>query len=205
MIINISKSYDIEDSDLQFSDRKNILKNDWIENLNAPIEERADFPDSLCMYYYRSIEQQDIPVVKLINAMLSNGLNSPLYQEIREKRALCYQVGSYIHELGKLPLVLVAIMTSPDKSEIAHNTLKEVFENKDTHMTEERLDTIRKSLQISKKKKMINRHDNINDILDENVNILNTILDDIKLEEILNVYDKYFNIESFTKVDDKNF
>lgn len=204
MIINISKSYELS-KELTFENRKETLKSDWSENLNAPLEERADFPESLCLYYYRSIEEKDIPVVKLINSLLGSGLNSPLYQEIREKRALCYHVGSYVHEIGKLPLVLVAIMTSPEKAEIAHTTLKDVFDNKTLHLTESRLDTIKKAMIIAKKKKLINRHEYISDIIDDNIDKLNSILETITLDEIYSVYDKYFSLDTFTKVDDKNF
>ncbi len=204
MIINISKTYELS-KELSFEDRKDVLKNDWKENLNAPLEQRADFPESLCLYYYRSIEEKDISVVKLINSLLGSGLNSPLYQEIREKRALCYHVGSYVHEIGKLPLVLVGIMTSPEKATVAHETLSEVLKNSDIHMTQNRLDTIRKSMIISKKKSLINRHANISDILDENIKALNDIIENITLEEVMEVYNKYFDLTTFTKVDDKNF
>jgi predicted Zn-dependent peptidase len=204
LIINISKDYTLEKT-LEFTDRKDSLKSEWNENPEAPIEIRGEYPDSLCLLYYRQIEEQDIPVVKLISSMLSSGLNSPLYQEVREKRALCYYVGSYIHEMGKLPLLSVMILTSPEKSETVHNTINDVFTNKDIHLTENRLDTIRKALLIAKKKKLINRHDNIGDILDANADKLNSIIETITLEEILKVYDKYFILNTFTKVDDKNF
>ncbi len=205
MIINISKTISIHNKDLEFTDRKGTLKQTWSENPNAPIEVRGEYPDSLCLLFYRQIEEQDIAIVKLINLMLSSGLNSPLYQEVREKRALCYYVGSYINEIGKMPLLSVMILTSPEKSETVNTTINDVFVNKDIYMTGNRLETIRKSLLISNKKKMINRHENISDIINSNTDKLNNLIEKITLEEILKVYDKYFDLNTFTKVDDKNF
>lgn len=203
MIINISKDYVLE-KELSFECRKDGLKSDWEENLNAPLEIRGDFPDSLCLLYYKKIEEQDVPIVKLISSMLSSGLNSPLYQEVREKRALCYYVGSYINEIGKMALLSITVLTSPDKANTVHTVINDVFINRDTHITPKRLETIRKALLISKKKNRINRHSNINDIIDENYKKLSDIIETIRIDEILSIYDKYFDLSTFVKSDDKS-
>jgi predicted Zn-dependent peptidase len=204
MIINISKSF-VLDKDLEFEDRSNTMKSDFVENLNAELEIRGEFPESLCLYYYREIEEKDIPFVKLISSMLGSGLNSPLYQEIREKKALCYHVGGCVYDIGKMPLMLITILTSPTKSNIVHETLDEIMSNKEKYLTQNRLDIIKKAMIISKKKKLINRYEYITDIIDTNVSILNSILETVTLDDIYKIYDKYFNIDSFTKVDDKNY
>lgn len=204
LIINVSKSF-VLNNELLFENRTHLLKNDWNKNYEAPLEIRGSFPDTLCLYYYRTVDEKDVPIIKIINYMLGNGLNSPLYQEIREKRGLCYQVGSYIHEIGKLPIMIISILTSPEKSDIVHTTLDEIFENKDIHLSQARFEIIKKELIISKKKKMINRHVSISDVIDDKVSIFETILETINLDDIMNIFNKYFIITDFNKVDDKNF
>ena len=204
MIINISKTYELV-KDLTFEDRLHTLKDEWLEDLNAPLELRGDFPDSLTMCYYRTIDKEDVPLVKLINAMLGSGLNSPLYQEVREKKALCYYIGNNVEQLGNMYILSINILTSQEKSDIVDSTITEILNNSDIYMTSDRLDTIRKAITISIKKKHINRHDNISDILDSNIEKLNSILEDVSLSDIMNIYNKYFILSSFTKADDKNY
>lgn len=101
--------------------------------------------------------------------------------------------------------MLITILTSPTKSNIVHETLDEIMSNKEKYLTQNRLDIIKKAMIISKKKKLINRYEYITDIIDTNVSILNSILETVTLDDIYKIYDKYFNIDSFTKVDDKNY
>lgn len=203
-IINVSKSFILE-KDLKFENRIDTLKSEWVENLEAPLEKSEEYPNSLVLYYYQQIQEKDISIMKIIGSMLGTGLNSPLYQEIREKRGLCYGVGTSVAKLGKMPLIITYIMTSPEKMEIVNTTLNEVFINKEIHMTSERLETIRKSQIISKKKSLINRHENISDILDSSVDELNNIIEKVSLEEIMSVYNEYFDLNRFTMVTDKSY
>ncbi len=209
MIINVSKNYVLENenlpiSELKFENRKPLLKNNWSENINAPIEtNNNNFPDSLCLLYYREIDKQDVALVNLIISMLNNGLNSPLYQEVREKRALCYYIGSYVQNIGNMPLMYITILTSPEKAEKVNDTINDVLTNKNIHITTNRLETVRKSILISKKKNLINRHLKIDDILDDDIKKLYDIIENINLKEVLDVYDKYFFLPSFVKCDDK--
>lgn len=205
MIINISKTFEYKNDNLLFEDRAHLLRDDFFENLEAPLEDTAEYPNTTTMHYYKKIDSLDIPILKIINSMLCSGLNSPIYQEIREKRALCYYVGGNLTQIGKLNLIEFTILTSPDKVGEADTTLSDVLNNRDLHLTSNRLETIRKASIISKKKSLINRHTNINDILDENVDILNNIIENVSLEEILTVYDKYYDLSTFIKVDDKTY
>jgi len=203
-IISISKSF-ILDKDLEFENREYTMIENFIENLNAPLEKIGEFPETSCLFFHREIEYNDIPVVKIINHMLGDGLNSPLYQEIREKKALCYYVGSTLELMGKLPIIGITILTSPDKLEVSSSTLKSVLDDKEKHMSKERLETVRKAIIISVKKKLINRHASISDILDPSTEKVYSIIETISLEDIMKVYDKYFVYTSFVKSDDKNY
>lgn len=203
MIINVSKTY-VLDKTLTFQDRSNILKTDFnVENFQ--LEPNIDFGNNLCQYYIREFDKKDLTVVNLINKMLGTGLNSPLYQELREKRALCYGTSIFSHNIGIKNILFLTVNTTLDKQNIVHETLNNVLENKNTYITEERLQIIRKFISINRKKETINRHINIDHIFNDNRNIYDEIIDNIKLSEILEIYDKYYNLNNFELFTDKKY
>jgi predicted Zn-dependent peptidase len=59
----------------------------------------------------------DRPAFEVINALLGSGGNSRLYQEIREKRALAYLVGSLYHPLSDTGLWATYAGTDPKNIE----------------------------------------------------------------------------------------
>ena len=59
------------------------------------------------------VKDLDRPVFEIINAILGSGGNSRLYQEIREKRALSYLVGSLFHPLSDTGLWATYAGTAP--------------------------------------------------------------------------------------------
>jgi len=59
----------------------------------------------------------DRPAFEIINAILGSGGNSRLYQEIREKKALSYLVGSLFHPLSDTGLWATYAGTSPKNIE----------------------------------------------------------------------------------------
>jgi predicted Zn-dependent peptidase len=59
------------------------------------------------------LKDLDRPPFEIINAVLGSGGNSRLYQEIREKKALSYLVGSMYHPLSDTGLWGVYVGTDP--------------------------------------------------------------------------------------------
>lgn len=205
MIINVSKTFVLENDKLEFEDRKHLLRDDWKEDLNAQLENTNEYPDTLSITFQQKIDNEDVGVVKFICNMLSNGLNSPLYQELREKNAMCYNTGAYTYKIGNMTLLDIYVLTSPSKEDDVCNLLSKLLRQKSVHINCERLENIRKSLIIVKKKNLINRYDKINDILDEDIASMNNILETIDLNTIYDVYDKYFSYDNFKKSTDKNY
>ena len=80
-----------------------------------------------------------------------------------------------------------------------------ILTNKTEFMTKERLEIIRKYLTIANKKKMLNRFNNVTDLFKPNSKKFNEIIETITLEEIMNVYNKYYIFNDLVSVNDKNY
>lgn len=205
MIINISKDFVYENDTLEFEDRSKTIKSDYAPNIEAPLEKAIDVDKNMVLMFERSIDEDDFVEISIINSMLGSGLNSPLYQEIREKNQLCYGVSIYATKIGDIDRLRVWLNTSPDNGDDVEQALGKVLSARDVHMTQNRLDLIKKSKIISKEKALINRHSGISDILDPRIEELYNRIEDITLEEILKVYDKYYALDTFAKFTDKEF
>jgi predicted Zn-dependent peptidase len=203
-IINISKDFEYENENLEFTDRSDSLKSDWSKNPDIKIETPIQSDNTIEIVFDQTIDSNDIPHIKIINSLLTSGLNSPFYQEIREKRALCYGIGNYIVDIGDLNVLMINVMTSPENVPELEEGLNEILDNKEKYLTQERLDVVKNGSLISKEKSEINAHTSINNILDPNVDKVYEIIEDIKLEEVYEVYDKYFSLDKFEKITDKD-
>jgi predicted Zn-dependent peptidase len=65
----------------------------------------------------------DRPAFEIINAILGSGAHSRLYQEIREKKALAYLVGSLFHPLSDTGLWATYAGTNPDNISTVQNII----------------------------------------------------------------------------------
>jgi len=204
MIINISKDFEYKNDDLIFSNRDDLLKSDWNKNDSTIFENNKPIDNKTCIIYDMFVEQNDIPVLNILNSILVNGLQSPLYKEIREKLALAYYIHCYISKIGNVSILRISTMTSPDKIDKIEESIKKIFSNKEKYITQERLDIIKKHHIISKRKNMINRYKNISDIIDNDTKKTYDIIDSISLDDIYHVFDKYYQLENFDRTTDKD-
>lgn len=203
-VINISKDYTLTSS-IKFKDRSGLLRSDWGFS-DKTILEPGNFPGDKTSIIWNKplpVAAEDYPVVMFINSMLINGLNSPLYQEIREKRGLVYYLHCYSSKIGTLPYLNISTMTSDKNVNELESVLAEVLSNKEKYLTSQRLEMVRKSSLISREKKDINRYSDISDIISPDVAKLNSKLETLTLDEIYHVYDKYYSVDDFIKNKDK--
>lgn len=206
MLISVSKDTEYQNDALVFADRKALIRSEWNPEPNAILEPVPESEvDKTCVMMEQVVAKDDIAVIAIINNMLSNGLNSPLYQEIREKKGLVYFLYCYQYALGNKCVQRIYTMTSSENVDKFHETLADVFAKKEEHLTQKRLDMIRKSGAISRKKALINRHANVDDIINPEKALMHTLLETITLDEIYAVYDKYFSFDKFECYTDKDF
>ncbi len=86
----------------------------------------------------------------LLNSLLGGGCSSRLFQEVREKRGLCYTVYSYIADHADAGLLGVYTATNPDQEAAALDTVRRVvYELADRGPASEELDRVREQVKAN--------------------------------------------------------
>lgn len=199
-IINVSK-YNEYDTNIEFSDKEintNVIQH---INDNFTMEKVIDYNSSNCSIINLSnIVTDDFPLVSFITSMLGDGLKSPLYQELREKKGLIYYVHCYLDQLnGNQGLVNISTETTLENLPLIQNSINEILSNPDKYMTQERFDIVKQSMEIAFKKMNINRYSNVDRYITDFKWQIEPILKDLTLEKVMPVYSKYFNFDSYHK------
>ena len=201
-IINVSKGKDYKNNELDFADRK-IVKTTNFGNHNVPLELGNEFKDKTSIVMLSPIIEEDFAYVHFINAMLSLGLKSPLYKEIRENRGLVYYVHCYQSRMHEQGIVTLATQTSNKNFDAVIDATKKVLTNPKKHLTKDRFNLVKDYFEVRKKKDEILRYTNVNQWINPTGWSVNEILDEVNLKKLLQVYDKYFDFDKFYISSDK--
>ena len=200
-IINVSKKNPFE-YDVDFDTPK--YKQDFkAGDYKADIEVGNDFKDKTSMIILSPVIKSDYPTISFINAMLSSGLTSPLYQEVREKRGLAYYVSMSLDRIGNEGINEISTLTSNKNVDKVIECVNEVIGNPDKYMTKERFDIIKSSYLIRFKKQEINRFSNVNKWIGPKEWNLSEIIRDITFDDVMKVYKNQFNIKDWYVSNDK--
>jgi len=177
------------------------------KNSEAKLEKlnQYDGKRSILIFSEPIIEPKHIAPVQMISSMLSSGLNSPLYQEIREKKGLVYYIQNWIDRSGSVGRSFFASLTTEDNVEPFKKALIEVLNDPDKYLTEKRFNVIKNKLIIGYKKNNINAHANVNKYIQPEEWVLENRIDNITLKECMKVYDLYFNPNQLTFTTDKDY
>ena len=90
------------------------------------------------------------PQLLLMNSMLGGGCSSRLFQEVREKRGLCYNVYSYAYDSEDTGYLGIYTGTNKEQEDEALNTIRSVIENFAEHgPTEEELTRVKEQTKAS--------------------------------------------------------
>jgi len=194
-IINISKHNDFK-TDIEFSyiEYDNIIKFNETPDTTNIYETINLTPGKVSLINInKNVITKDFPYINFIINMLSHGLKSPMYQEIREKKGLVYYVRMSIDRMTeKSGVIVISSETSEDKIQDFQDTLKEILDNPKKYMTQERFDIIYDAIKISLKTSKINRYSNINKYITPKDWQVEHILQDLTFEKLIEYYDKYF-------------
>jgi predicted Zn-dependent peptidase len=195
-IINVSSKKAYKNSDIIFSDLV-IDKKTIYGAYDSPLELSNDFKDKSSIIMLSPIIKEDFAYVHFIDAMLAMGLNSPLYQEVREKRGLAYYIRCFQARMNQEGIVNISTQTSNKNVEAVVDAVRGVFTDPNKFLTQKRFDTIRESYLVKKKKEKINRYANINRWINPPKWSVFDILDGLTLDKINEVYSKNFNFDDF--------
>jgi len=146
---------------------------------------------------------EDFAYVHFINSMLSLGLKSPLYSEIREKRGLVYYVHCYQSRCNNQGINTISTLTSNKNYKGVIDATKLVIDNPDKYLTKDRFNLVRDYYGVRKQKEEILRYSNVNKWINPVGWDVYDILDDLKLKKIREVYEKYYIFDNFYVSSDK--
>jgi len=201
-VINVSKNFKFKSSDIDFVNR-DIVKDLNYGKHDVPLELGNQFKDKTSVILLSPVVKENWNYVNFINAMLSMGLKSPLYSEIREKLGLVYFIHCYQSRINKDGLVNISTLTNNKNVNQLLDGLKKVLKDKDKIFTKERFNIVKDYYSIRKQKEEILRYDNINSHLIPDGWSTYDILDEVKIKDLLDIYDQYYKFDNFYISTDK--
>jgi predicted Zn-dependent peptidase len=82
--------------------------------------------------------------LRLVSALLGGSMDSRLFREIRDKRGLCYQIGSgYSPQMDLSPLLIYAVTSPANRAETVSCSEAEIERLKEESIEEEELDRVK--------------------------------------------------------------
>lgn len=201
-VINVSKNNPYKNKTLDFAERT-IVKSVSFGDHKVPFELGNDFKDKSSLVMLSPIIDEDFAYVHFINAMLSLGLKSPLYQEIRESAGLVYYIHCYQSRMNQQGLNMIATQTSNKNIDKVIELTKKVISNPKKYLTKERFNLVKDYYKVRMQKDEILRYKNVNQYINPEGWSVYEILDTVNLKKIKEVYEKYFKFENFYISNDK--
>jgi predicted Zn-dependent peptidase len=201
-IINVSKGKPYKNPTLDFTERT-IIKNLEFGNHNVPFELNNDWKDKTSISILSPVINEDFAYVHFINAMLSLGLKSPLYTEIREKRGLVYYVHCYQSRMNQQGLNTISTQTSNKNFNAVVDAVEGVIKNPKKYLTKDRFNLVKDYYSVRMQKDEILRYKSVNQWINPEGWSVYDILDEVNLKKVLEVYDRYYNFDNFYISNDK--
>jgi predicted Zn-dependent peptidase len=201
-IINVSKNKQYKNNSIDFAERT-IVKNLAFGDHKVPFELNNDFKDKSSLVMLSPVIDEDFAYIHFINSMLSLGLKSPLYQEIREKRGLVYYVHCYQSRMNQQGLNMIATQTSNKNFNACVDSVKLVLDNPKKHLTKDRFELVKDYYKVRMQKDEILRYKNVNQWINPEGWSVYDIIEDVNLKKVKEVYDRYFKFENFYVSNDK--
>ena len=218
-IINISKYNDFE-SDVEFREKVEAKPFEIKMNMNLytitsddetdvpegmiPLEIITDYKNKISILNSSPILTKDFAYASFLCEMLGSGLNSPLYKEVREKLGLVYSISCFVDKLNNTSCTIgIMTDTSLKNIETVQNQIKNVLENKEEFLTQERFDIVKDSYITKLEESEILNYSNVGRYMDEPEWRIESIINTISLQDVYNVVDEYLNWDNMYKSIDK--
>jgi predicted Zn-dependent peptidase len=201
-IINVSKNKPYKNNTIDFA-KRDITKKLEFGKKDVPLELSNEFKDKTSIVILSPVIEEDFAYVHFINSMLSLGLKSPLYQEIREKRGLVYYVHCYQSRVNNQGINTISTQTSNKNYNGVVDAVKEVITNPDRYLTKERFNLVKDYYKVRMAKDEILRYKNVNQWINPPKWSVYDILDEVNMRKIKEVYKKYYNFDKFYISNDK--
>jgi len=201
-IINVSKNSPFE-KDMIFNNLNNNYHVEYNINPNPEIDKHHSILNKSSVIYLSPIIKEDWPVVFFINYLLSNGINSPLYKNIRKKAGLAYYIRCNVDRLSDYSGVnVISTETDDDKVEKLMETMDRTLSDL-SFITKSKFDQVKRSIINKIDTVDINRHSNVETFIKPDDWAIERNIHNITYSKVVETYMKYYKIENFYKSIDK--
>lgn len=201
-IINITKNSPF----ISNIELNNVISNkelSYLSDNKFEYEKGNTYKDKTSIIILSPIINENFAYVSFMTEMLAGGFNSPLFQEVREKKGLVYSINCYQTRFNKQGIVTICTQTSNENTQEVKDIIKMVLSNKEKYLTEERFNIIKENLVTRYKMNNINRYRHIDKYLSPEGWSVSDILNTVTFNDIYTMYDKYFNVDEYYFSDDK--
>lgn len=203
-IINVSKTP--FKMDIDFSENKFDKLFEFGPYKDVILEPKRNYGDKVSLTLVSKLANSDFNYISFINNMLSMGLSSPLYTEIREKQGLVYNIKCSQSRMNRQGVTIINTETSKKNADRVFDTIKNILDSPSKFLTQKRFELIKNAYKIRYEKEKINRYSNISEWITPDDWSVKNILGTITYDKIMEVFDEYFKFDSFyLSNDDKEF
>lgn len=146
------------------------------------------------------VEPEDGAVVKFICDVLSKGLNSPFYQELREKRGLIYGMECCVETLNANGSILISTDTFNANADEVVRVLCGILDNLPEYITKDRCDLMLNKYAVREEMHSAERYKHVTRFIEApNWDVFNASLggNALTYENIMRVAEKYFKTQDF--------
>lgn len=207
LIINVSKNYKYKNKNLEFN--QNIFDNKltiFDNNNNFILEDSNDFKNKSSIVISSPIIEEDFAYIKYINTMLNLGLSSPLTKEIRVNRGLVYGIYNTFVRYNEEAINYTYCLTNNENVNELIDVYKSIISNPQKYLTKKSFEVSREYFKNKAKINNIKSYDNIAKYLTPTNDFwfVDDILKNVKYDKVLEVYNKYFDVNKLHYSIDKN-
>jgi predicted Zn-dependent peptidase len=205
-IINVSKNNPFMDN-IEFNNFKNDYHFKYNINNNPEIVHHNRIKNKSSVIYLSPIIESDWDVVFFINYLLSNGINSPLYMNVRKKSGLAYYIRFNLERLSDYSgLNIITTETDDDKVDRLIESIDDTLINSYKFLNKSTFNQVKNSILNKIHTVDINRYCNVETYIKPKEWSIESNIENITLDKVIDTYSKYYNIDNFYKsVDRKEF
>jgi predicted Zn-dependent peptidase len=159
-VINVSRSAKFQDSGIKFSS-PDVASQYVVADYGATIESPAKKSDKRSVIILSQLQTEDLDKARILALVLGKSLESPLYQEIREKRALCYSISADVDRFNNQAVFRIQTGTGEGQEDKVVRAIKGILKDPKKYITADRVDLIKGNLRNQQLKNEVNRYKSV--------------------------------------------
>lgn len=174
----------------------------YSENRDIELEPAPGIDRTMVNCFSKQVcTKEDSMALKLACGMLSSGLNSPLYQEIRGKRGLSYYSMGHVERNGSTVIPMFCAATENARVSELLGVYDMVFGDLDKYMTEERFNLCLSMARINREKEIVLRYEYFEDFIVDSLGYAmdERELDTMTYDRVMEVAHRYLSLDKICK------